>query len=198
MDMLFCEPEKNFKRAGEMIETAAKGGADVIVLPETWNTGFFPKENITALADKDGEAVKSQIGLLAKKFNVNIVAGSVTNLKGGRIYNTAYVFNRKGETVAEYDKTHLFTPMGEDDYYTRGDHLSPFVLDGVKCAVIICYDLRFPELIRSYTTRGTDCLFAGRRKTPSPTANTTTTARVPRGRFITFAARKKGVPARTR
>ena len=159
MDMLFCEPEKNFKRAGEMIETAAKGGADVIVLPETWNTGFFPKENITALADKDGEAVKSQIGLLAKKFNVNIVAGSVTNQKGGRIYNTAYVFNRKGETVAEYDKTHLFTPMGEDDYYTRGDHLSPFVLDGVKCAIIICYDLRFPELIRSYTTRGTDCLF---------------------------------------
>lgn len=159
MDMAFCLVEENFLKAEKMIKEAAKE-ADVIVLPETWNTGFFPKTDINALADNNGEQVKKRIGALAKKYNVNIVAGSVTNKKADGIYNTAYVFNRKGETVAEYDKTHLFTPMNEDKYYKFGSHISPFVLDGVKCAIIICYDLRFPELIRSYTTKGgTDILF---------------------------------------
>lgn len=50
---------------------------------------------------------------MAKELNVNIVAGSIANEKNGGIYNTAFVFSREGEVVAEYDKTHLFTPMDE-------------------------------------------------------------------------------------
>jgi len=69
------------------------------------------------------------------------------------------VFDRTGNCIASYDKTHLFTPMGEDQYYTPGDHLCRFKLDGKDCALIICYDIRFPELTRTLTVAGLDMLF---------------------------------------
>lgn len=159
MDMVLGEPQKNFAHAAELIETAALQGADVLVLPETWNTGFFPKNNLEVLCDEDGARVKKEIGALAKKHKVNIVAGSVSNLRNGKVYNTAMVFDRNGDCIASYDKTHLFTPMGEDGFYTPGDHLCRFMLDGVSCGLIICYDVRFPELTRSLTVPGLDMLF---------------------------------------
>ena len=159
MDMQFCRPEENFRRAGELIEKAAREGTDVIVLPEMWNTGFFPRENLETLCDRDGKQVKEKIGALAAKYGVNIVAGSVANVRQGKVYNTAMVFDRSGTCVASYDKTHLFTPMGEDAFFTPGDHLCRFTLDGVSCGLIICYDIRFPELTRSLAVPGLDVLF---------------------------------------
>ena len=159
MNMKLGCPDENFSLAEKLIGKSIKEQPDVIVLPETWNTGFFPKEKLTDLCCKDGDTVKLRIGELAKKYKVNIVAGSVSNVRNGKVYNTAFVFDRDGEYIAEYDKTHLFTPMGEDDYYTGGDHLCRFTLDGVKCGIIICYDVRFPELARSLALQGLDMLF---------------------------------------
>ena len=159
MNMKLGCPDENFFLAEKLIEESIKEQPDVIVLPETWNTGFFPKENLTELCCKDGDTVKLSIGELAKKYKVNIVAGSVSNVRDGKVYNTALVFDRDGICIAEYDKTHLFTPMGEDDYYTGGDHLCGFTLDGAKCGIITCYDVRFPELTRSLALRGLDMLF---------------------------------------
>ena len=158
MNMAFADPDANFALAEKLIREAA-AEADVLVLPETWNTGFFPKENLKELADEDCRRVKAVMGSLAKELNVNIVAGSVANCRGGKVYNTATVFDRAGNCVAEYDKTHLFTPMGEDDYFEKGDHLCTFELDGVRCGLIICYDIRFPELTRSLVLGGLDMLF---------------------------------------
>ena len=159
MDMLLAKPEENFSHAAKLVKQAMKDKPDVLVLPETWNTGFFPRENLQALCDRDGSRVKQVFGALAERYQVNIVAGSVSNLRGGKVYNTAMVFDRTGVCIASYDKTHLFTPMGEDNYYTPGDRLCTFVLDGVKCGLIICYDVRFPELTRSLTVPGLDMLF---------------------------------------
>lgn len=159
MDMLLGKPEENFSHAAELVKRAMKDKPDVLVLPETWNTGFFPRENLQALCDRDGSRVKQVFGALAERYQVNIVAGSVSNVRGGKVYNTAMVFDRTGACIASYDKTHLFTPMGEDNYYTPGDRLCTFVLEGVKCGLIICYDVRFPELTRSLTVPGLDMLF---------------------------------------
>ena len=159
MDMKLGCPDENFAKAEQMIRQAMSEQPDVLVLPETWNTGFFPKEELAALSDRDGQRVKAEIGALAKEYRVNIVAGSVSNLREGKVYNTAMVFDRTGHCIASYDKTHLFTPMGEDDYFTPGDHLCRFQLDGVQCGIIICYDVRFPELTRSLTVPGLDVLF---------------------------------------
>lgn len=159
MDMLLGKPEENFRHAEELIAEAVKEQPDVIVLPETWNTGFFPREHLAELADDDGKAVKARIGALAARFGVNVVAGSVASRRADGVYNTAYVFDRGGAVVAEYDKTHLFTPSGEHEFFRRGDHLCRFTLDGAACALIICYDIRFPELTRSLTVQGVDLLF---------------------------------------
>lgn len=159
MDMQLGCVEENFRHAEQLIGQAAAESCDVIVLPETWNTGFFPKEDLESLCDRDGQQVKTRIGALAKKFHVNIVAGSVSNLRDHQIYNTCMVFDREGACIASYDKTHLFTPMGEEQYYTPGDRLCRFTLDGVCCAVAICYDIRFPELSRSLAIPGLDVLF---------------------------------------
>jgi len=158
MDMQLGCVEDNFRHAETLIEQAMADAPDVLVLPETWNTGFFP-ENVGELADRDGQQVRARIGALVKKFHVNIVAGSVADLRDGKVYNTAYVFDREGKSIAAYDKTHLFSPMGEDRVFTPGGKLCTFTLDGVKCALVICYDIRFPELTRSLALQGLDVLF---------------------------------------
>ena len=159
MKMELGNPSENLLHAKQLICRSVKENPDVLVLPETWNTGFFPKTGLAELSSHNLAEVKEHIGGLAMKYNVNIVAGSVSNLRDGKIFNTAAVFDRKGACIAEYDKTHLFTPMGEDGFYTRGDHLCVFSLDGIKCGVIICYDLRFPELTRRLSLDGIEMLF---------------------------------------
>ena len=159
MHMELGNPSENFLHAKQMIRRAVKEHPDVLVLPETWNTGFFPKTGLAELSSHDLAEVKEHIGGLAMEYGVNIVAGSVSNLRGGKIFNTAAVFDRKGACIAEYDKMHLFTPMGEDGFYARGDHICVFSLDGIKCGVIICYDLRFPELTRRLSLDGIEMLF---------------------------------------
>ena len=158
MNMRFSDPDWNFDRAEQLIPEAADG-SDVVVLPETWNTGFFPHEDLERYADEEGKMVRERISALAKRYAVNIVAGSVVNRKAGGIYNSAYIFDRHGIEIGEYDKTHLFTPMDEDRYFRKGDHLTAFELDGIRCGIIICYDIRFPELIRTYSVKGLDMLF---------------------------------------
>lgn len=159
MDMKLGCPNENLSHAQKLICEAAEKQPDVIVLPETWNTGFFPKEKLKDFCCRDGNTVKQCIGELAKRYNVNIAAGSVANIRDDKVYNTAFVFDRNGACIAGYDKTHLFTPMGEDKYFTRGSSLCTFVLDDVKCGIIICYDLRFPELIRKLALQGVKMLF---------------------------------------
>ena len=60
---------------------------------------------------------------------------------------------------AEYDKIHLFTYAKEEEHFQPGNHLCRFTLDGQRCALIICYDLRFPELTRTLAVEGLDLLF---------------------------------------
>ncbi len=159
MEPAFAEPTLNNKKAEELISKAALQKPDVMVLPETWNTGFFPKDNLFELADKECLDTERVVGALAKKYSVNIVAGSVASVRNGKIRNTACIFDRTGACIAKYDKTHLFTPMGEDRYFEKGDSLCKFTLDSAKCAVIICYDIRFPELTRTLALSGLDVLF---------------------------------------
>lgn len=159
MDMVLGAVEENFVRAQSMVRTAAeKERPDVIVLPETWNTGFFP-EDLEATADRDGERTKAVFSPLARELNVNIVCGSVASKRADGFYNTAYVFDRSGEVVAQYDKTHLFTPSGEHEHFCSGGHTCRFDLDGHACGLITCYDIRFPELPRSLALEGIELLF---------------------------------------
>lgn len=159
MDMTADAPEENFVHAEELICRAAEEKPDVILLPETWNTGFRPHAALPPLCDRDGAQTKARIGALARKYGINIAAGSVSNLRGEKVYNTALVFDRSGACIAEYDKLHLFTFGHEDQFYTPGDHVCTFRLDGRKCGLVTCYDIRFPELVRTLALQGVELLF---------------------------------------
>ena len=159
LDMKLGDVKANFAHAEAMIREAVnRDHPDTVVLPETWNTGFFPQE-LAPCADDDGKATKALCSALAKELHINIVAGSVANRRADGYYNTAYVFDRSGEVIAEYDKTHLFTPSGEHNFFRLGSRTCRFTLEGIPCGLIICYDIRFPELIRSLTVQGVDLLF---------------------------------------
>lgn len=159
MTMRPLDAAHNFAHAEALIRRAAAEGADVIVLPEMWNTGFVPAEAVASAADRGGAETKARLGALARELRVNLMAGSVAIDRGGFLTNTAYVFDRAGACIAEYDKTHPFTPMGEHEVYTPGDHLVTFTLDGVRCGLLICYEVRFPELWRTLALRGAQVMF---------------------------------------
>ncbi len=161
MDVLLDEPKKNYEKAVALMEKAMAEAPDVLVLPETLNTGFFPSpdEKLKALSDENGETTKKVFGDFAKEHHVNIVAGSVSVLENDKVYNRSYVFDREGQVIASYDKIHGFSPMGETKSYVGGDSLVHFELDGIPCSMAICYDIRFCELIRTEALRGVDLFF---------------------------------------
>ena len=148
--------EKNFATAEKMIKQAKN--ADVLILPELWSTGYYPTP-VKNFADVDGEQTKKFICQLAKKYNVNIVAGSVIVEVEDNIFNRCIISNRNGEIIALYDKTHLFSFAEEEKIFTAGKNFSVFEIDGVKCGVIICYDLRFPEFVRKIALNDIEILF---------------------------------------
>ena len=150
------EVEKNFELAENLIRCAKN--SDVVVLPELWTTGYFPTP-IEKFADKNSERTANFISKLSKELQINIVAGSVIAEVDGKFYNRCLVINRAGEIVATYDKAHLFTFAGEEKIFTAGDKIVTVEIDGVKCGLAICYDLRFPEFIRKIALQGAEILF---------------------------------------
>ena len=148
--------EKNFDTAGKMIEQAKN--SDVLILPELWSTGYYPTP-LKDFADINGKKTEEFICKMAKKFNVNIIAGSIIAEVEGKFFNRCIISNRKGEIIAIYDKTHLFSFAEEEKMFSAGEKFSIFEIDGIKCGVIICYDLRFPEFIRKLALSGIEILF---------------------------------------
>ncbi|WP_318502464.1 carbon-nitrogen family hydrolase [Bacillus sp. T3] len=158
MDIDYANPQKNYEVAKKYIEECSEAGADVIVFPEMWNTGYA-LDVLNELADQNGEKTKSMLSSLAKHYRINIVAGSVATKKATGFYNTMYVVNRNGKIVAEYDKAHLFKLMDEHQFINEGQQRNVFELDGTICGGVICYDLRFPEWIRLHVLAGAKIMF---------------------------------------
>lgn len=159
MNIALGRKEENLAKAVDLVYKGTEEKADVILLPEMWNTSYDLK-NIHDLADDNGVPCGQRMAQLAKELQVNIIAGSIADKREGKVYNTSYVFDRKGENIARYSKVHLFGLMEEGDYLTAGNKRCLFEIDGVKCGLIICYDLRFPELSRALALDGAQIIFA--------------------------------------
>lgn len=159
MDVKLADSSANRSKAAAMVAEAAAAKADTVILPETWNLGFFPQEGLVDLAEPDGGDSRKLLSELAAKNNVNIIGGSVITRKNGGVYNTSYIFDRQGNQLAEYDKIHGFSPSGEHLHFKHGEQLCLFEIDGVKAGLIICYDLRFVELVRTLALQGIQILF---------------------------------------
>ncbi|GAE28274.1 aliphatic amidase amiE [Halalkalibacter wakoensis JCM 9140] len=142
-----------------MVElTCSKEKPDVLVLPEMWTTNYTLPQ-LSEIADCAGEPTTSFLQNLAKKHKVNIIGGSFANIRESEIYNTAIAINRQGEVLYQYDKVHLVPMLDEHLYLKGGASSHTFELEGVKVGLIICYDLRFPELARQLAVEGAEILF---------------------------------------
>ena len=156
MDVHVNDVEYNYNRVQELLSQSLSENPDIIVLPETWNTGFYPSTDLINIADTNGDRTKALLSAFTKEHNINIVGGSVAVAKDNLVFNTSYVYNRSGELVGEYSKMHGFSPAKEDKYFASGTHTTHFELDGIPCSTVICYDIRFPELVRMAALPGTE------------------------------------------
>ncbi len=139
---------KNNERAERFIKKAAQEACDVAVLPELFNTGF--SKNIVAIADEEDGETASVLSKLAKEYHIHLIAGFTEKAIGSKkTRNIAAVYNREGELAAKYTKIHPFSFTREDRYFTSGNQLVTFDVEGVSSGIFICYDLRFPEIFRS-------------------------------------------------
>lgn len=158
MDIAFGKPEKNFKAAESMIHKALKSNPDVLVLPELWTTGY-DLTRLDEIADQDAAFALAFLKETAQKNKVHLIGGSVAKKTAEGIYNTLLIVDNNGDLIHEYSKLHLFKLMNEHLYLKGGSARGEFSLDNRKFAGMICYDIRFPEWVRSHTAEGAEALF---------------------------------------
>lgn len=165
---LFVTADKqgNLDQAAQMLEEAAKGGAQLAVLPEMFNCPY----DIRCFRDY-AEAIPSgetsvRLAKLAQTHELFLVGGSIPELMGERLYNTSVVFNPKGEVIAKHQKVHLFDvcvkngiKFRESEVLAPGNDSTMFDTPWGKFGVEICYDIRFPELTRNMAKQGTSVIF---------------------------------------
>lgn len=159
-DVYYGDVEKNLNKVKALFEEANLSEDDVVVLPEMWTSGY-DLENLETHAAKNLEPIKSEIINLAKKYSVNIIAGSIPNkMEDGNVYNTAFYVNKSGEMLYDYSKIHLVPMLNEPEFLTGGKKsVETFNLLGEKAGLVICYDLRFPELFRDLALQEAKIIF---------------------------------------
>lgn len=141
------------RKAGHVVASAKEQGAELVLFPEQFVTGWSPDPTRFA-EEPDGPTVEG-LRALARENGIFLV-GSYVEEHDPRPLNTSLAIDPRGEVVASFSKIHPFSPGGEDRHYGRGDHLSVFSAGGVRFGIAICYDLRFGPLFRAYALAGVD------------------------------------------
>lgn len=156
--------EKNIENAVSLIERVAKEGADMAIFSEMfccpYDNSFFKE-----YGEEEGGYAFTKMSEAAKKFNIYVVAGTMPELEEDNIYNTSYVFDRKGEKIAKHRKIHLFDIdiecgqyFKESDVLTPGIDVTVFDTEFCKVGLGVCYDIRFPELSRLMVLEGAEVI----------------------------------------
>lgn len=136
------------------LRRVAGQGASLVVLPEMWSSGFAYK-TLNELARRTAGIVEELLGL-SRELKL-VIVGSMPEPHGGKVYNTIYVTDN-GRLAGTYRKMHLFSLLGEDKAFDSGDYWLLADTSLGKIGVIICYDLRFPELSRRLALEGADLI----------------------------------------
>ena len=165
MRVTLGQPEENFRRARGLISDASAAGADLVLFPELWASGYDLK-NAHAHASQLNDGAFLEVSKLAREFGV-FVCGSLLEKRDGKCFNTQAIFTSKGQLLASYSKTHLFGLMHEPEYLAPGNELRMASLPWGKAGMAVCYDLRFPEMFRAYAIGGA-CLILLSAEWPHP------------------------------
>jgi len=163
--MRTVESTEEFLKQVEFFIDAVSGyKADFIIFPELFNAPLMspynkekPSDAMRMLAAQT-DRLRDEFIAMALSYNINIIAGSMPELRDDSLYNVSILCRRDG-TWEEQDKLHL-TPSEEDYWgFKGGNRLSIFETDVGKIGILICYDVEFPELPRILAERGINILF---------------------------------------
>lgn len=147
------KPAVNEEAAGRLAAQAAAEGADLLLLPELWSSGYdlaWAAEHAAPL----GEGPFAMMADLARTHHLYIGGTALEANPAGRPYNAAVLYTPHGDLAATYHKVHLWGPLGEPEHMAAGGNLPVFALPWGRVALAVCYDLRFPELWRGYADAG--------------------------------------------
>ena len=160
------DKKDNIKKAGLMIAESVKKNADFIILPEMFNCPYSNDKFIEYGEEEQDSYTLNAISKLASENNVYILAGSIPERENDRLYNTSYLFDKKGSVIGKHRKMHLFDidvkdriTFKESDVLTAGNKVSVVETEIGKIGIGICYDVRFPELARIMVEKGALILF---------------------------------------
>lgn len=159
----------NGRSMRRLLARARSGGAELVHFPECALSGYAGVD-FHSLDGYDWAALAQETAALcdeARRHGMWVVFGSMHYLDATHPpTNCLYVLAPDGTLVERYDKR--FCTTGEHRYFTPGTHLGLFEAKGVRCGLLICYDVRFPELYRAYVRAGVDLVlhsFYNARKT---------------------------------
>ena len=145
-------------------------GADVLVLPELFLTGYNIGQLLHELAESRDGASLAAIGHTAQQASCALCVG-FPERQGDKVFNSAALIDARGKQVCVYRKVHLFGEQ-ETALFSRGEELTVARLAGRNVGLAICYDVEFPEVARELKRQGAEAILV-------PTANMTPFAEVP-------------------
>jgi predicted amidohydrolase len=163
--------DENVERALDRVRAAAADGADLVVLPELFDVGYFAFDSYGRAAEGLGGDRLARFAAAADDNDVAVLAGTVVeDLSASAadgfdvpadtgLANAAVLFDADGERRLVYRKRHLFGYGSEEtDRMVPGERTPVVDLGGVTIGVTTCYDLRFPEQFRGMVDRGVECV----------------------------------------
>ena len=144
----------------DQMEMACDSGAHVAHFPECALSGY-PGADHETLDDFNWQELyhyTDSILSLAKKLDIWVILGSIHAIgEGFKPMNSLYVIDPSGKIIDRYDKR--FCTTGDLKHFSAGDHLYIVDINGIKCGMLICFDVRFPELYREYKKYKVDMIF---------------------------------------
>jgi predicted amidohydrolase len=164
--------KRNVERIREFLRKAAKNKVDIVHFSECALSGYVGTD-FPSFDGYDWDLLKEEtlkIMALAGKLKLWVVLGSTRRLaETNKPHNSLCLINPEGKVVNRYDKR--FCTRQDLRRLTPGDHFVFFTINGVQCSLLICFDLRFPELYRQLYKQGVNCIFQSfynaRQKGPS-------------------------------
>lgn len=157
---------ENVRTVKTYLEKIKDENPDFVILPEMFCCPY-QTENFPIYAEKEGGPVWQQLSGYAKQYGIYLIGGSMPEKDAeGNVYNTSYIFDREGKQIGKHRKVHLFDidvkggqTFKESDTLTAGDSDTVFDTEFGKIGVMLCFDIRFPELSRMMVNDGVKVIF---------------------------------------